>query len=191
MSIADDLLGLFVSALVGATDAGASVFSPFDWPTDPNAYPVILVTEGDENMESLGPNAPLYDVTTTIDVLARTKSLALVGDAGSAVALAAARNIRKQIKIALINNTSVWVLPNGARRIKQISRVRSHITTSSEGASPIAELSMSFDIEFTQDANDFYPIVGTPIDQIAVTVQQPAGTVEPMFSIPAPPFTQS
>lgn len=191
MSIADELLGLVVGALTGATDAGKSVFSPFDWPTEANAYPVIIVTEGDEDMESLGPNAPIYDVTTTFNVLARTKSIAMLGDAGSAIAMAVARKIRRQVIVALINNTNAWVLPNGARRIEQISRVRSNITTSSEGEMPMAELLMHIDIKFTLGTEEFFPIVGTSIDRIAVTVQEPAGTVEPMFSIPAPPFTQS
>lgn len=191
MTTSAEIRALCVTALTGATDAGAAVFSPFDWPTAGDAYPAILVRAPKERKESLGKNSPLYDVTTTIEIVARTKSIAMVGDAGSAVALAAAERLKWQIEVALINNTTIWVEPNGVRRISQIASVESDLTTSSEGSSPMAELLMHLEIQFTQSTEDFYPIVGTPIDQIAVTVQEPAGTVEPMFSIPAPPFTQS
>jgi hypothetical protein len=83
-----ELREIFVTALTGATDAGTSVFSPFTWPTAGDAYPAILVRAPKERKESLGKNAPLFDVTTTIEIIARTKSVAMVGDAGSAAASA-------------------------------------------------------------------------------------------------------
>lgn len=191
MTTSADLRALFVTALTGATDAGSAVFSPFDWPTSGDAYPAILVRAPKERKESLGKNAPLFDVTTTIEIIARTKSVAMVGDAGSAVALAAAERLKWQIEVALINNPAVWVKPDGSRRISQFASVDSELATSSEGSAPMAELLMHIEVDYTQDPNDFYPITGTPIEGFDAGVQMPPGTVEPGFSITFPPFIQS
>ncbi len=164
---------MFVTALIGATDAGPSVFSPFDWPTASDAYPCILVRAPKERKQSLGRNAPLFSVTTTIEIVARTKSPALVGDAGSAIALAAVERIKGQIEIALINNPAVWAEPadpSGAQRIQQFSSIDSEITTSSEGEKPMAELLMHIEVEFTQGPGDFFPIPSVPLRAIDVHV---------------------
>jgi hypothetical protein len=181
---------LFVQALVGATDAGTTVFSPFDWPTDPISYPLILVRAPRERKESLGKNAPLFKVTTTIEIIARARSTALVGDAGSAVALAAAERLKGQIEVALINNPAVWAHPDGSQRISQFSSVESELTTSSEGSMPAAELLMHIEVEFAQGPEDFFPIPSVPLAGIDAVVQEPPGTVEPGFSIDFPPFIQ-
>lgn len=191
MTTSADLRALFVTALTGATDAASAVFSPFDWPTAGDAYPAVLVRAPKERKESLGKNAPLFNVTTTIEIIARTKAVAMVGDAGSAAALAAAERLKGQIEVALINNPAIWVCPDGGRRISQFASVDSEVTTSSEGSAPMAELLMHIEVDFTQGPNDFYPITGTPLDGFDAGVQEPAGTVEPGFSITFPPFIQS
>lgn len=186
MTTSASIRALVVQGLSGATDAGEAVYSPFDWPTGPTSYPCILVRAPRERKTSLGKNAPLFSVTTTVEIIARTRSPALVGDAGSAVALAAAETLKAQIEVTLINNTSLWVDPAGGQLIEQFSSVESEITTSSEGEMPMAELVMRLDIEFTQGPSDFYPINGTPLEGFDVVVQEPPGTVEPGFSITFP-----
>lgn len=183
---------MFVQALLAAnTDAGSAVFSPYDWPTAGDAYPALLVHARKERKESLGRNAPLFDVTATLEVIGRTRSPALLGDAGSAVALEAAERLKMQIEIALINNPAVWVKPDGTRRVSQFASVDSDLATSSEGEMPIGSVVMQFEVEFTQGPEDFFPIVGTPLEGFDARVQEPPGTVEPGFSITFPPFIQS
>lgn len=189
MTTSADIRAVFVTALTGATDAGAAVHSPFDWPTAPNSYPLILVHARKERKESMGRNAPLFTVTATLEIIARTKSPALVGDAGSAVALAAAERLKAQIETALINNPAVWADPNsasGAQRIQQFASVDSELTTSSEGDMPIAELLMTIEVEFMQGPDDFFPIPSIPLQGFDAGVREPAGTVEPGFSITFP-----
>lgn len=188
MTTSAELRALFVTALTGATDAGSTVYSPFDWPTEPTAYPFILVRAPKERKVSLGRNAPLFDVTTTIEIIARTKSPAQVSDAGSAVALAAAERLKGQIEVALINNPAVWAYPDGSQRISQFASVDSEITTSSEGSMPMAELLMHIEVDFTQGPEDFFPIPSIPLEGFDAGVQEPAGTVSPGFSITFPPF---
>lgn len=186
MTTSAELRAVFVTALTGTTDAGAAVYSPFDWPTAPTSYPLILVHARRERKVSLGRNAPLFTVTASIEVIARTKSAALTGDAGSALALAAAETLKAQIETNLINNPAVWANADGTQRVQQFATVDSELNTSSSGEMPMAELLMTFDVEFIQGPDDFYPLTGTPLEGIDVTVQEPAGTVEPFFSIELP-----
>lgn len=186
MTTSADLRALFVTALTGATDAAAAVFSPFDWPTAGDAYPAILVRAPKERKESLGPNAPLFKVTTTIEIFARTKSPAQVGDLGSGVALAAAERLKGQIETALINNPAIWADPNGGQLISQFASVDSELTTSSEGSMPMAELLMHIEVEFNQGPDEFFPLPSTPLAGVDAGVVMPAGTTEPGFSISFP-----
>ena len=186
MTTSAELRTVFVTALKGATDAGQSVYSPFDWPTQNDSYPLIIVRAPKERKESLGKAAPIFLVTTTFEIVARTRSAAIAGDAGSALAIAALEAIKGQIEVALINNPTVWVDPmdsSGGNRIQQFASVDSEITTSSEGEMPMAELAMRVEVEFVQGPDDFYPIPSNQIAGFDAGVAMPDGTVEPGFSI--------
>jgi len=187
MTTSADIRALFVAALKGATDAGLAVYSPFDWPTSPSAYPLILVHTRKERKVSLGPNAPEFDVYTTVEILARTKSAAQVGDAGSAVALAAAEALKLQIETALINNPAIWADPAGGQRIEQFTSVDSEINTHSEGDMPMAELAMSIEVKFYQGPEFFYPIPADPLQTVNINVDM-AGPFDPNGTYSNPPF---
>jgi len=186
MTTSADLRSLIAATLSGATAAGASVYTPFDWPTVA-PYPSILVRAPHEHKKSLGKNAPLFEVTTTIDIVARTQAPAAVNDAGSAAALAAAEQLKQQIEVALINNPALWANPDGSQRISQFTSVDSEINTSSEGSMPIAELHMVIEVEFAQGPDDFFPIPSIPLAGFDAGMQMPDGTTEPGFSISFPP----
>lgn len=183
MTTSAELRSLIATTLKGATAAGNSVYTPFDWPTAPATYPQILVRAPRERKKSLGKAAPLFEVTTTIELIVRTQSPGAVGDAGSAAALAAAEALKQQIEVTLINNPAIWADPCGGQRISQFASVDSEITTSSEGSMPMAELHMIIEIEFAQGPEDFYPIPGIALAGFDAGVQMPAGTTEPGFSI--------
>ncbi|QOT75058.1 ABC transporter permease [Cupriavidus basilensis] len=190
MTTSAELRGLFVDALKGATDAGQAVYSPFDWPTAPTAYPSILVHARKERKVSLGPNAPQFDVYTTVEVIARTKAPAGPADSGSAVALAAAERLKAQIEVTLINNPAIWSDPAGGQRVEQFTSIDSEINTSSEGDMPIAELSLHIEAKFYQGPVDFYPIPTVPLQTVNVHFD----SVEPFDSrgqYPDPPFPEA
>lgn len=186
MTTSADIRALFVTALQGETMAGQSVYSPFDWPTSPSSYPLILVHARKERKVSLGPNAPEFDVYTTVEILARVRSPAGIVDTGSVAALAAAEALKLQIETALINNPAIWADPAGGQRIEQFTTVDSEINTSSEGEMPMAELAMSIEVKFYQGPEDFYPIPLTPLTQVNATIQEPTGTTEPGLTITLP-----
>lgn len=183
MTTSADIRGLFVTALAGATAAGNAVYSPFDWPTASGSYPNILVRAPRERKESLGKNAPLFKVTTTIEITAKTQSPGEQGDAGSALALAAAEALKQQIEVTLINNPAIWADPNGGQLVSQFSSVDSEIRTSSEGDMPMAELHMVIEVEFAQGPLDFFPLPSIPLEGIDAGVAMPADTTQPGFSI--------
>ena len=187
MTTSADLRSLFVTALKGATSAGQSVYSPFDWPTSPTSYPAILVHARKERKESLGPNTPEFNVFTTLEIIARTRSPALVGDAGSAVALGAAETLKAQIESALINNPAIWADPNGGQRIEQFTSVDSELSTSSEGEMPEAELLMQIEVKFYQGPEVFFPIPTNPLQTINIHVDT-AAPFDPNGTYPNPPF---
>ncbi|MBB5414105.1 ABC transporter permease [Paraburkholderia atlantica] len=186
MTTSADIRNLFVQALTGQTLAGTSVYSPYDWPTSPSSYPLILVHARKERKVSLGPNAPEFDVFATLEILARVQAPAGVVDTGSAAALAAAETLKFQIESALINNPLIWADPNGGQRIEQFTTVDSEINTSSEGSMPMAELAMSIEVKFYQGPEDFYPIPLTPLTTVSVGIPQPEGTTEPGLTITLP-----
>lgn len=187
MTTSADIRALFVQALKGATDAGQSVYAPFDWPTSPSAYPLILVHSRKERKVSLGPNIPQFDVYTTVEIIARTKSPAMVGDAGSAVALAAAEALKLQIEMTLINNPDIWADPAGGQRIEQFTSVDSEINTNSEGDMPMAELAMTIEVKFYQGAELFYPIPTPPLEAVDIYVDT-AQPYDPNGTYPNAPF---
>lgn len=187
MTTSAGLRGLFVDVLKGATDAGQAVYSPFDWPTAPNSYPTIFVRAPRERKVSLGPNVPQFEVFASIEITARTKSAAMVGDAGSALALAAAERLKGQIEDALINNPAIWMDPAGGQRIEQFSSVDSDLRTSSEGEMPMAELAMTIEVKFYQGPEDFYPVVAVPLESVGVNFDA-ANVFDPTGTYPDPPF---
>ncbi|WNC90955.1 ABC transporter permease [Paraburkholderia sp. FT54] len=186
MTTSAELRALFVDALTGATDAGTAVYSPFDWPTAPDSYPLILVHARRERKESLGPNVPEFNVYATLEIIARTKSPALVGDAGSAAALLEAERLKAQIESALINNPAIWADPCGGQRIEQFTSVESDLSTNSEGDMPMAELLMQIEVKFYQGPEDFFPIPITPLSEVALAVTEPPGTTQAGFDIVFP-----
>jgi hypothetical protein len=185
MTTSADIRQAIVTALTGTTDAGNSVHSPFDWPTQMNAYPAILVRNPREHKESWGPNAPAFNVTATIEIFARTKSPAQVGDAGSTAALLAAESLKQQIETELINNPAIWAMPwpGMGQRVQEFKSVDSDIYTTSQGDMPMAEIHMRIEVVFIQTPADFFPIPSVPLTQIGGTVEMPEGTTEPEFVV--------
>lgn len=179
MTTIADIRAGFVAALKGATDAGDSVFSPFDWPTMAGAYPCILVRAPHERKESQGPGQPAFDVFATLKVIAKTISPAMVGDEGSAVALAAAERLKAQIEVALINNPLIWNDVGRGSLIEQFVSVDSDISTSSDGEMPMVELVMDIEVKFYQGPEDFFQIPTVSINELQIAVPVPEGTPQP------------
>lgn len=181
ITTSDTVQQAFITALDGKTAAGANIFSPRTWPIALDGMPVVLVQSPKERKESLGPNAPSYDVLATIRVVGRLTFKALPDDAAATQALAALSILQRQIEVAVINNYALFLL------ISEIVSVDTVNDVKSEGNQPIAELTMDFVCKFYQGPECFAQPVLTPINELAIygdllNVFDPTGTYVP----PAP-----
>ncbi|CQH49833.1 ATP-binding protein [Yersinia enterocolitica] len=169
---------LVVAAILGKTDAENRVYSPRDWPTTEEMYPVILVQTPIEEKQSLGRNAPQFNTITTVRITGRLQELDGENENdGANKAELALERLREQIERAVINSYDL------TRQTQQFVRVRSTIDLDSAGEGHLAQLLMELDIEYYQGPEDFYPIVGDPLLGIDITMAMPDGTTEPVVSI--------
>ncbi|QHB31877.1 ATP-binding protein [Yersinia canariae] len=169
---------LVVSAIKGNTDAETRVYSPRDWPTTEDMYPVILVQTLIEEKQSLGRNAPQFNTITTVRITGRVQELdGEHADDGADKAELALERLREQIERAVINSYDL------TRQIQQFAKVRSTIDLDSSGEGHLAQLLMELDIEYYQGPEDFYPIIADTLEGIDVTIAMPDGVTEPLVSI--------
>lgn len=169
---------LVIAALQEKTDAEDRVYSPRDWPTTEDMYPVILVQTPMDVKDSLGRNAPQFNTVTTVRITGRLQELDGEDDTdGAAKAEEALETLREQIERAVINSYDL------TRQIQQFLQVRSTINIDASGEGHLAEVLMEFDIEYYQGPEDFYPVESVPLEGIDVTVKMPAGTTEPIVKI--------
>ncbi|QDW34281.1 ATP-binding protein [Yersinia sp. KBS0713] len=169
---------LVIDAIIGNTDAGNRVYSPRDWPTTEEMYPVILVQTLIEEKQSLGRNAPQFNTITTVRITGRLQELDGEHlDDGANKAYLALERLREQIERAVINSYDL------TRQIQQFARVRSTVDLDSGGEGHMAQLLMELDIEYYQGPEDFYPMVADPLNGIDITIAMPDGTTEPLVSI--------
>ncbi|EKN3880789.1 TPA: ATP-binding protein [Yersinia enterocolitica] len=169
---------LVVAAILGKTDAENRVYSPSDWPTTEEIYPVILVQTPIEEKQSLGRNAPQFNTITTVRITGRLQELDGENENdGANKAELALERLREQIERAVINSYDL------TRQTQQFARVRSTIDLDSAGEGHLAQLLMELDIEYYQGPEDFYPIEADSLLGIDITMAMPDGTTEPVVSI--------
>ncbi|HHH1655692.1 TPA: ATP-binding protein [Yersinia enterocolitica] len=169
---------LVVAAIIGKTDAENRVYSPRDWPTTEEMYPVILVQTPIEEKQSLGRNAPQFNTITTVRITGRLQELDGENENdGANKAELALERLREQIERAVINSYDL------TRQTQQFARVRSTIDLDSAGEGHLAQLLMELDIEYYQGPEDFYPIEADSLLGIDITMVMPDGTTEPVVSI--------
>jgi hypothetical protein len=175
MTTSAELMDLVVAALIDTTDAAKKVYSPRDWPTFDESYPVLFVNDTEEAGDSLGRNAPQFTVTTTVAVEARVQIEPGDGDAGAGLAYDQLAVMREQCKRALINYTPLVC------KLQQFSFFRARITTDPTGDQHLGRLVFEVGLEFYQGPEDFYPYPVTTLDELhlhvdAVNVFDPGGT---------------
>lgn len=172
---------LVISALAGKTDAGERVYSPRDWSTSEDMYPVILVQTPFDVKNSLGRNVPQFTTVTTVRVTGRLQELdELEEDNGAAKAEEALEQLREQIERAVINSYEL------TRQTQQFLQIRSTIDISAGGEGHTAQLLMELDIEYYQGPEEFYPVETTPLEGINITISMPDGTTQPGATIDLP-----
>lgn len=172
---------LVIGALTGKTDAAERVYSPRDWATSEDMYPVILVQTPFDLKNSLGRNVPQFTTVTTVRITGRLQELDEIGqDNGAAKAEESLEQLREQIERAVINSYEL------TRQTQQFLQVRSTIDINAGGEGHSAQLLMELDIEYYQGPEEFYPIEADPLQGIDVTFIEPDGTPEVGVTIDLP-----
>ncbi|MFK3911369.1 ATP-binding protein [Enterobacter cancerogenus] len=174
---ASEIRSLVVSSLKGRTLADDRVYSPRDWPTRSPDYPVLLVQTPYEEKQSMGRNAPQFTTVTTIRISGRVEAFDGESLDGAARAEVALEQLREQIDKSVINSYEL------TRNIQQFRNIRSAIDVSAAGEGHTGQLTYEIDAEYFQGPDDFYPITPTPIDEMAITVNMPDGTTEPVVVV--------
>ena len=169
---------LVIEALKNKTDAADRVYSPRDWPTIADMYPVLLVQTPIDVKNSLGRNVPQFNTVTTVRITGRLQELDdEAEDNGAEKAEEALEQLREQVERAVINSYEL------TRKIQQFLQVRSTIDVDAGGEGHTAQLLMELDIEYYQGPEEFYEIDASPLEGIDVTISMPDGTPEPLVKI--------
>lgn len=172
---------LTVAALAGKTDAGTRIYSPRDWATREEDFPVILVKTPFDEKFSLGRNAPQFNSVTTVQIAARAQEFDGESDEDGAMkAYAAVEAMREQIERAVINSYEL------TRVTQQFKHIRAAIDVESSGTGHIAQLTYEIDIEYYQGEEDFFPVETVPLESIDTTILQADGTTEVVVNIDLP-----
>ncbi|CAI1585417.1 Uncharacterised protein [Serratia marcescens] len=169
---------LVIEALKNKTDAADRVYSPRDWPTTADMYPVLLVQTPIDVKNSLGRNVPQFNTVTTVRITGRLQELDdEAEDNGAEKAEEALEQLREQVERAVINSYEL------TRKIQQFLQVRSTIDVDAGGEGHTAQLLMELDIEYYQGPEEFYEIDASPLEGIDVTISMPDGAPEPLVKI--------
>lgn len=152
MTTKAELRDLTAGILMGQTVAGDQVYTPSDWPTWSQEYPVILVRAPHEEKESLGRATVEFTVVATIQIVARVELFADVADLGGEVAEEALEQLGRRIERLVINNPVLMT------RLQQFSFVRSRQGFSAEGEKHLGELTVEIGMEFYQGPEDFFDL---------------------------------
>lgn len=172
---------LAVKALKGNTLAEHRVYSPRDWATRDNAYPLLLVQTVYEEKFSKGRNAPQFDTVTTLQIAARLEEFdGVLDDDGAMKAQLNLERLKEEIERAVINSYDI------TRATQQFKHVRSQLNLNPEGEGHIGQLVIQMDIEYFQGPDDFYPIGGDELQAVYLEVNMPVGTDKPGIAINLP-----
>lgn len=176
MTTSDDLLALCEAALRedGATDAGARVYAPGDWPSQKATLPQIKLRLIREVRQSLGRSGPPeFTTTATIRIVGEAQAYAEVDDAGAAQARDAAWTLKRQIEVAIINSYPLFA------QIQQLASMRSELAANADGETHIAAVQMDLDLEFFEGAENFAPIRTTcPTDVLVTMTNHPPAAID-------------
>lgn len=187
MTTSDTMMEAMTRCLQGRTVAGQNIYSPRDWPSTRDLYPMIKVGSFDEDKESLGNNAPQFNTTTKIRLTCTLSAMPKPNDQGAVDAQIALGIWQREIERAVINNPILW-----KAGLQEFVSVVSRSKVTQDGETHIGELTMDFGLKFYQGPEDFYPIESDWVYEIAVygdliNVADKQGTYTPPFTYPVAP----
>lgn len=175
---AKEVRDLAVLALKDNTDAGERVYSPRDWSTRSDLFPLIIIQTHSDDKKGIDKNVPKFNTTTTLRITARVESFdGVSNDDGAMEAEAKLEELQEQIEKSLINSYEL------TRRIQRYSSVSSRIDIDSTGEGHIGQLLMLVSVEYFQGPDDFYPVIADELKEVDINLVMPDGTTRPHVKI--------
>ena len=173
-----------VSTLIAAnTSAGKSVYSPKDWPNNPEDYPCIIARTPHERKENVsGRNGvPAFFTTIMLTAVGRVKGY------NESDAEAQLETLSAQIEAALLTNQQ-FIRTNG---IQQFVSVETSREVRSESGVHYGETATVFSLEVYQEYDSTIDAAGNPmapaLSQVTVTIDNgPGGEELASASYPLP-----
>lgn len=170
------VLVLCVAALrsEGATDAGARVYSPGDWPSQQQTLPQIKLRVIREVRTSLGRSGPPeFTTVTTVRILVEAQAFATDDQAGAENAQAYAERLKRQVEVAIVNSYPLFA------QVQQLASMRTDYAFNSDGATHIAAAQIDMDFEFFEGVDSFAPIATTDLaDAVLTATNYPPAAVD-------------
>lgn len=160
-----DLLGMVRDALAaGTTDAGTRIFTPGDWPAQPDEYPITKLRLINETRQSIARSgAPEFMTVALIRIISEVSAPAKLDDGGATDAETACWRIKRQNEVAIINSYPLTAV------VQQFASMFSQLSFSSEGATHLAGVQTDLSIEFYEGPESFAPIATDDLDAVHLT----------------------
>lgn len=166
------LSDLMTAALIKAnTDAGANIYAPGDWPTDPEKGTAIQVGRlKRENKKSEIRGQPEFTTTGIVTVDGRLTA------ATGKQALTDIDKLRNQITRAILTNYDINKL------VQQFPQVETVQEINSETETHVAQVTIAFSLEYFESQEEFWqPTITAPLESIDLNLDSqnifdPTGT---------------
>lgn len=173
MTTSQDLLQAVYEAIAAAgTGAGDRVYTPGDWPTQPDQYPIVKLRLVSEQRRSSGRSGPpQFETVAVVRILAEASSPADFDNAGASDAEQKLWSLKRQIEVAVINSYPL------EQQIEQIATVNSQLAFTSEAATHLAGLQMDLSLEFYEGPESFAPVEADDLEEADVTGIGPGLTI--------------
>lgn len=170
MTMKADLRLACAQILRGATDAGQMVFTPGDWPTYTQEFPVIRVSSPHDEKTSYGPGTIEFLGVCTIRFLLQVETRAKTADAGSSLAEQLLERLEAQVLGLIIGHPVLMTQPppNSGARISQFPSIRSEIRVTDEGERHLGSCQLDIEMEYYSGPEDFYGPDGAEIKSIQI-----------------------
>lgn len=173
-----EVRNLAVLALKDNTDAEERVYSPRDWSTRSDLFPLILIQTHSDDKKGIDRNVPKFNTTTTLRITARVEEFdGESNEYGAMNAEVKLEELQEQILKSLINSYEL------TRRIQKYSSVSSRVDIDSSGEGHIGQLLMLVSVEYFQGPDDFYPVISDDLKEVDITLVMPDGTTQPKVKI--------
>lgn len=175
----ETVIDLMVDAARAAGTIVDQNFHSFrDKPTRLDVLPIGFMLLPEEDMQSLGPNTPQYNVTWTVPIIVRIELEANPDDPQGLELQQALSTAREKLRTAILNHTPIM------RMVQQIQRVTSRFKYDIANERRQGELQMAVVLQTYLGPEEMHDVDAPPLDEIALAASIKTTAGPGMFDQP-------